>query len=77
MKNLILDIYTGLIYLMMILVIVAASIGGGNLHGGIGMALGFVGSLIFNALFFGLLLLFIDMRESLKAIRESMETPCE
>lgn len=73
MKNLILDIYTSMIYLMMIIVIAAASVAGGNLHGAFGMALGFGAALIFNALFFGFLLLFIDMRENLKAIRESLD----
>jgi len=73
MKNIILKTYSTLLDITMILVVIGATIAGASSNGAFGAVLGFVGGFIFVTIFFGVIILFVDMRESLQAIKKAIE----
>ena len=73
MKTFILKMYNTLINLSMIIIILAATVFGSTNNGIFGALLGFIGGFLFVTIFFGTLILFMDMRDSLLAIKKSLE----
>jgi len=73
MKNIILQMYGAIINLTMALIIIGTTIVSGVSYGIMAAIFGFCGALLFVSFFFGFLLLIIDIRESLVAIRKQLE----
>jgi hypothetical protein len=72
MKKAILSMYNGLISLSMFVIIAGATVAGLS-KGIMGALIGFVASFLFVSIFFGTILLFMDMRESLQDIKKALE----